>query len=121
MTVIDVDHFREALLEERKRILAAIENLHDESPRAGDEAAVETWIDDHLAENASETLDREIDSTLEENSEHVLSEIDRALARIEEGTFGKCVTCGQQIAVERLEALPYTSQCIDCKRRDARA
>ena len=121
MTAIDVDHFREALLEERKRILAAIENLHDESPRAGEEAAVETWIDDHLAESASETLDREIDSTLEENSEHVLAEIDRALARIDEGTFGKCVTCGQEIAVERLEALPHTSQCIDCKRKEGSA
>lgn len=121
MTTLDVDHFREALLAERKRILAAIEYLHEESPGSADQAALETWMDDHLAENASETLDREIDSTLEENAEHVLSEIDSALARIDEGTFGKCVTCGKQIPVERLEAIPYTSQCIDCKRKEGSA
>jgi RNA polymerase-binding protein DksA len=120
VTVLDVDHFRETLLEERNRILAAIEYLHEESPGSADEAALETWIDDHLAENASVTLDREIDSTLEENSEHVLSEIESALARIDAGTFGKCVTCGRQIAAERLEALPYTSHCIDCKRKEGR-
>lgn len=117
MTAVDVERHREALLEERKRILAAIDYLHEESPSSADQAALESWIDDHLAENAAETLDREIDSTLEENAEHVLGEVDRALARIEDGTFGKCVTCGKDIAPERLEAIPYAAQCIDCARK----
>jgi RNA polymerase-binding protein DksA len=77
-------------------------------------------LDNHLAETASVTLDREIDYTLEENAEHVLSAIDSALARIDEGSFGICRTCGQPIAQERLQALPYTTQCIDCKRREER-
>jgi len=77
-------------------------------------------IDNHLAETATATLDREIDYTLEENSEHVLAGIDAALERIDDGTFGKCVTCGREIAEDRLAAIPWATQCIDCKRRDER-
>ena len=75
-------------------------------------------LDNHLAENASLTLDQELDDTLEENSGNMLAAIDAALARIDDGTFGTCVTCGRKIAVERLEAIPYATQCIDCKRRE---
>jgi len=77
-------------------------------------------IDNHLAETATATLDREIDYTLEENSEHVLAAIDAALERMEEGTFGKCATCGREIAEDRLAAIPWATQCIDCKRREER-
>jgi RNA polymerase-binding protein DksA len=72
----------------------------------------------HPADVATITVDREIDYTLEENEERVLAAIDGALKRIEAGTYGNCQTCGQPIAVERLEAVPYTTQCIDCKRRE---
>jgi DnaK suppressor protein len=66
------------------------------------------------------TVDREIDYTLEENSEHVLAEIDAALKRIEDGTFGICTNCGKEIEPERLEFLPYATLCIDDKRRQER-
>ena len=60
-------------------------------------------------------------STLEENSTHVLGEIDGALARIDEGTYGTCQRCGDSIAEERLEALPWAMLCIDCKRKQERS
>ena len=123
MATIDTERFRQALLEERERVVAAIEYLHEENPGSvQDETGDYTQLgpDDHLGDAATATLDRELDYTLEENSEHVLTAIDGALARIENGTFGTCGTCGQPIAVERLEAIPYATQCIDCKRRDER-
>jgi RNA polymerase-binding protein DksA len=117
VSAIDVDRFREALLEERKRVEAAIQNLHDENPGTlAEDAGEETAYDNHLADTATETYDRELDYTLEENSEHVLAEIDAALKRIEEGTYGTCTNCGKQIAEERLEALPWATLCIDCAR-----
>ena len=73
--------------------------------------------DSHLAETATATLGREIDYTLGENSGHVLAAIDAALKRIDDGTYGTCITCGDQIRYERLEASPWASLCIDCKRR----
>ena len=117
MSAIDTDRFREALLEERTRVEAAIQNLHDENPGTlSEDAGEETAYDNHLADTATETYDRELDYTLEENSEHVLADIDAALKRIEEGTYGICTNCGEPIAVERLEALPWATLCIDCKR-----
>ena len=59
-------------------------------------------------------------STLEENSTHVLTEIDGALDRIENGTYGVCQRCGNSIGEERLESLPWATLCIDCKRKQER-
>jgi RNA polymerase-binding protein DksA len=117
---VDTERFRTMLLEERRRVSDAIEYLHEENPGSLEEQTQETTLDNHLAETASATLDREIDYTLEENSEHVLAEIDAALERIAAGKFGLCRTCGQPISEERLEAIPYATQCIECKRRDER-
>ena len=121
MSAIDTDRFREALLEERRRVEAALDNLHDETRGTlYDDAGEETAFDNHLADTATETYDRELDYTLEENSEHVLAEIDAALTRIENGTYGKCTNCGKQIPEERLEALPWATLCIDCQRDQER-
>jgi DnaK suppressor protein len=121
VSVIDVDRFREALLEERGRVEAAIENLHEEHPGTiSDEAGEEAAYDNHLADTATETYDRELDYTLEENSEHVLADIEAALKRIEDGTYGICTNCGKQIPEERLEARPWATLCIDCQRERER-
>ena len=121
MSAIDTDRFREALLEERRRVEAALQNLHEESSGTlYEDAGEETAYDNHLADTATETYDRELDYTLEENSEHVLAEIDAALTRIENGTYGKCSNCGKQIPEERLEALPWATLCIDCQRDQER-
>jgi len=101
-------------------VLDAIEYLHKENPGSIEDETEEMPIDNHLAETATATLDREIDYTLEENSEHVLAAIDAALERMEDGTFGKCATCGREIAEDRLAAIPWATQCIDCKRREER-
>ena len=117
MSVTDVDRFRQALLEERRRVQAAIENIHNDHPGSiSDETGEDAVYDNHLADTATETYDRELDYTLEENSEHVLAEIDAALKRIDEGTYGICTNCGKPIPVERLEALPWATLCIDCQR-----
>jgi DnaK suppressor protein len=76
--------------------------------------------ENHLGDHATATFDREMASTLEDNSTHVLTEIDAALARIENGTFGICGRCGNPIGQERLDALPWATLCIDCKRKQER-
>ena len=117
---VDTIRFREKLLQERQRVLDAIEYLHGENPGSLKDETEDSTVDNHLADLATVTLDREIDYTLEENSENVLKEIDKALKKIDAGTFGICETCGQPIAEERLAAIPYATQCIDCKRREER-
>lgn len=121
--MIDTDRFRADLLERRERVAAAIEHLHGEHPGSLLEETGElasSSSDQHLADTATETHDRELDYGLEENSEHLLAEIDAALARIEDGTYGTCTACGNPIDVERLEAVPYATLCIEDKRRQER-
>jgi RNA polymerase-binding protein DksA len=117
---IDTEHFKQRLLDERARVQEALDYLHVENPGSMEDETQEIPSDNHPADVATITLDREIDYTLEENEERVLAAIDGALKRIDDGTYGICQTCGQPIAVERLEAVPYTTQCIDCKRREER-
>jgi len=113
---VDVERFKELLVEERRRVVDAIEYLHKENPGSIEDETDDETTDNHIAETATVTVDREIDYTLEENSEHVLAEIEGALKRIEEGTYGVCVNCGKPIAEERLAAIPWATYCIDCKR-----
>jgi RNA polymerase-binding protein DksA len=112
---IDTEQFRASLLEERERVQKAIANLRDDHPGAIDDEVEEISgsSDNHLAETATATLDREIDFTLEGNSGQVLSEIEAALKRIEEGTYGRCATCGREIAPGRLEVHPWAALCIE--------
>jgi RNA polymerase-binding protein DksA len=117
---LDIEHFKQRLLDERARVQEALDYLHVENPGSMEDETQEIPSDNHPADMATITVDREIDYTLEENEERVLAAIDGALKRIEDGTFGTCQTCGQAIAVERLEAVLYTTQCIDCKRREER-
>ena len=118
---MDTERFRKLLVDERERVSSTVENLHESNSRSFEEETEEETYDNHLADSATATLNREIDSTLEENSGHVLVGIDEALDRIENGTFGTCARCGKPIAEDRLEALPYATRCIDCQRLAERA
>ena len=115
---MNTDRYRDLLLDERERVSSSIQHLHEEGSL--EEETEEETYDNHLADSATATLNREIDYTLEENSGHVLSAIDEALSRIDSGTFGACGRCGKPIAEDRLDAIPYANRCIDCKRLEER-
>ena len=115
---VDLAQRRTELLDLRTRMLGAAQDIV-----AGDEDDGELSSaagDQHLADHASEMLDREVDESLEENAEQLVHEIDVAVARIDAGTYGTCARCGQPIPEERLEAVPYATLCLDCKRIEER-
>lgn len=114
---MNVDRFRELLLDEHRRVSEAIGYLQQENASSQADEAPETGD----ADTATVTVDREVDYTLEGHSERVLQEIEAALQRIEEGTYGLCQNCGKPIAEERLEAMPYATLCIECKRLEGRS
>lgn len=112
---IDLETRRLELLALRERILGAAESIV-----AGDEESGEINSaagDQHLADHASIILDREVDDTLEENAGHMIVEIDGALERIADGSYGLCAVCGDPIPEERLAAIPYATLCLDDKRK----
>lgn len=123
MSAIDTARFKDLLLERREAVANALENLHKENAGSLEDETgelVSGSADQHMADTATETVEREIGNTLEEHDERVLFAIDAALGRIEDGTYGKCVNCGAQIPAERLEAMPWATLCIDCKRLEER-
>lgn len=116
-----LDGYRKALLAEQKRLSAALEYLHAENPGADQEGVIDLGsLEEHLAEVGSITLDREMDYSLEDVVGQELSAISGALERIEQGSFGLCASCGEPISAGRLDARPWASLCIDCKRREER-
>jgi DnaK suppressor protein len=120
---VEIERFRELLLERRRGVVDALERLHQGNNGSLEDQTgelVSGSADQHMADTATETVGREIDYTLEESDVRLLAAIDAALARIDEGTYGVCVNCGAQIAPERLEAMPWATLCIDCKRREER-
>jgi DnaK suppressor protein len=121
--VIDTDVFRTRLETERERVRAAVQFLHEDNSHSLKDETGEinaSGADNHLGDTASATYDRELEQGLEEGAEELLGKIDAALRRIDDGTYGICENCGQPIGEERLEAMPWATLCIDCKRREER-
>jgi RNA polymerase-binding protein DksA len=114
----DLDARRSELEVLRERLLAAAHDLVEGDQQQGELSSAAG--DQHLADHASDMVDRELDETLEDNAEAIVREIDAALARLAEGTYGRCTRCGQQIPEGRLDAVPYATLCVTCKRDEER-
>jgi RNA polymerase-binding transcription factor DksA len=79
-------------------------------------------VDQHPADAATETAERELDLSRGAMFEARVKQIDDAFKRVEDGSYGRCVICGQPIPDERLELLPDTPFCVkDARREQARA
>jgi DnaK suppressor protein len=113
---LDVEKYRELLLDERQRVAEALAHLQVEYSAAQADEIPEVGI----ADTASVTIDREVDLSIDRTASGVLREIDAALARIDDGTYGRCLRCGEPIGEKRLEAMPYATLCIECKRKEER-
>ncbi|MCZ2260703.1 TraR/DksA C4-type zinc finger protein [Sporosarcina sp. G11-34] len=103
---------KEALLEMKDQS----KTLEDETyPKKGikETSGELSMYDNHPADMGTALFDREKDLALHEHAESELGKVNDALAAMEEGTYGKCKVCKQDISFERLEAVPYTTLCIE--------
>jgi DnaK suppressor protein len=107
MEAIDLESIRAALLAERARLV-------DEIAEAIVAPGQMTYGSQAAA--ASQVFAQQRDLALRDRSDQQLALVDEALGRLEAGTYGTCVRCGEPIAPERLEALPWANRCIDCQR-----
>jgi len=115
LTVTQLRSTREQLEEERVRLIGHVAEFDAE-------ADVNYWresgFDDDPADAGSASFERETAQSLSIHARGLLTEIEDALRRIDAGTFGRCERCGEDIALERLEALPHAGLCLACKRHD---
>lgn len=84
---------------------------------AADDDAVEVEVEEGFADSAQATTERgELLALVEQSKQH-RNEVVRALERIEAGDYGTCENCGEEIPMERLEALPSANLCVTCKQQ----
>jgi RNA polymerase-binding transcription factor DksA len=113
---VDGEDARERLDVERRRLedLRAgfdAQHLHDETE---EESFSElSHIDNHPADTGSETFEREKDFSILEQVEAELEDVERALRRLDDGTYGRCQACGGEIPDDRLEAMPAARFCVE--------
>jgi RNA polymerase-binding protein DksA len=120
VSAIETAEYRTKLEEEKVRLLHAVGFLERENPGSISEELgelAEGGTDNHLGDTATAMYDRELDESLEGGARETLAEIDAALQRIEDGTYGICEVCGKPIGADRLSAIPWTRLCIDDQRR----
>jgi DnaK suppressor protein len=103
-----VNYFRNLLLEQRRRATEAVQADHSNA-LSGGEGVPDSGDSSMLDVNKSTAFD------LGERELHLIEEIDRALRRIDEGTYGQCVRCGKPIDEQRLEAMPTATVDTECQ------
>jgi DnaK suppressor protein len=102
---------------EREELVVQIADLEK---RAAGEDAGERVYDDVHGEPETATYERERVLSLLDNSRDLLEQVDVALEKITNGTYGVCSSCGKPIEAARVKALPHATLCIACKRREER-
>lgn len=118
---MNVAQLRQRLEAERARLWDERNKVGSRANRRnGEELSAESQYDDHIAELGTDAFERERDLASMDNVESVLEEVEIALRKIEEGTYGVCDACGKPISAARLEALPYASLCLDCENQAER-
>ncbi len=118
MNASTIKGLRAALEAERDRLAAEIEEYERADQETLSDVSGENNYRDHMADQGTATFSRELDLTLEEQARDSLAQIERALARMDAGTYGVCARCGNVIPAERLEAMPEAELCVSCKERE---
>lgn len=109
--------FKELVLKRKEEILEGIKHISDDtlkkSPKdASGDISGYTY---HMADVATDTYDREFSLSIASSERKVLYDIEDALKKIEDGTYGFCEVCKKPITKVRLKAVPYTKLCLECQ------
>lgn len=118
LTKQELGDLRVRLEEERTQLDAQLATIVEESFAASQsDMSGDVGLDDESADAGTATFEREKDLSIENNVRDLLQKIERALRRMDEGSYGICDICGKPIEKARVKALPYVDLCI----KDAQA
>jgi RNA polymerase-binding transcription factor DksA len=116
-----LERLEASLLEERARHVAQAQQMAaDAEQLANEREGGDTQFDEESGEGDTINIERERDLLLSASAQQIVDDIDLALERIADKTYGVCLPAGRRINLERLEALPYAETCVDCKARAER-
>jgi RNA polymerase-binding transcription factor DksA len=109
----DLDHFRQLLVARRRRILGTVQGMEEEALKASDQ----DFSVDHMADHGSDNFEQDFTLALVESERRELFEIDRALLRLEHGTYGISEGTGDPNPRPRLEAIPWARYSVEYQRK----
>jgi DnaK suppressor protein len=116
MEATKIDELRAVLEQRRAEIRGELDRMDDEVRSIGQDQGDEKGsLGNHLAEDGSNVMEAERLGTIGEDMRDVLAQVEAALTRMDDGTYGTCQRCGKPINPERLEAFPYVAYDIDCQ------
>jgi RNA polymerase-binding transcription factor DksA len=112
VTKRDQQAYRKRLEAELAELKGQRDDLEEATNMSMAEAAGEVGFDEEWADAGSYTFERERDLSLVGNVKDLIEKVRHALARIDDGSYGRCEACGQPIEADRLDALPYATLCL---------
>jgi len=113
---MDPEHARQLIVSEKERLEGLVREREAEgvgTQSETDQISELSSLDQHQGDIGTETFEREKDFSLLEQLEAEIGDLDAALRKIDDGTYGACEVCGKQIEADRLEAMPGTRTCIE--------
>lgn len=115
----ELEYFRQLILKIKDKILEEIKHISEDTLKKSqkDAAGDISGYTYHMADVASDTYDREFSLGLASNEREALYELDDAIKKIDEGTFGICEECKSLITKTRLKAVPYARLCLKCQEK----
>lgn len=114
-----LEKFKGKLLVMRKRLVGEMDNIRNNSLSRREDAAGDlSDMPIHMADLGSDNYEKEFALDIIESEQKELNEIDAALGRLADGSFGVCEVCNARIGYERLRAVPFARLCIECKREE---
>ncbi len=116
LAAMDPEQTRQLIVSERERLEGLVREREAEGVGTQSETDSISELaahDQHIGDLGTETFEREKDLSLLEQLEAEIGDLDAALRKVDEGTYGLCEVCGREIGAERLEAMPGTRTCID--------
>jgi RNA polymerase-binding transcription factor DksA len=112
MSQAELERYKQMLLQLRGRLTGEVERIIEAVQQDVQAPGTISNLPVHPADQASDGLDVEVD--ILKNEQDILREVDSALGRVEEGTYGACQQCSLPIDDRRLDAIPFTPYCVHC-------
>ena len=117
MTKKELEYFKNLILKKKSDLFAELGYLESSSmsSTSKDKSGDLSSYSFHMADQGTDTMDREMAFTFASREGRYLHHLNEALERIEKGIYGLCRSCGGEIGKARLDAVPHATQCIKCK------
>lgn len=119
MTKKELKEFKKLVIKKKEELLDSVRHISEDTLKRSQKDAsgdISSYTI-HMADMATDTYDREFSLGLATSEQKIIFEVDDAMKRIEEGTYGICEDCDKLIAKRRLKAVPHARLCIKCQQK----